>query len=79
MVLLRRFTNLRSKKQAKMQLLQDPNQGNVHNLNNVRCLNSSHFRKKKEYLKTKTDELETNSKNKRFRDLYKGIDYFKKG
>jgi len=54
-----------------MQLLQDPNQGNVHNVNNVRCLNSNPFRKKKkkEYLKAKTDELESNSKIKNFRDL----------
>jgi len=65
----------RSKK--KMQLLQDPNQGNVHNLHNLKCLNSSHFKnKKKEYLKAITDELETNSKIKNFRDLYRGINDF---
>jgi hypothetical protein len=36
-------------------------------------------RKKKEYLKAKINELETNSKNKNIRDLYRGINYFKKG
>jgi Txe/YoeB family toxin of Txe-Axe toxin-antitoxin module len=32
--------------------------------------------KKKEYLKAKINELETNSKNKNIRDLYKGINEF---
>jgi hypothetical protein len=37
-----------------------------------------HFRNKnKEYLKAKTDELETNSKIN-IRDLQRGINYFKK-
>jgi len=35
--------------------------------------------KKKEYLKAKIDELETNSKIKNIRDLYSGINGFKKG
>jgi hypothetical protein len=34
--------------------------------------------KKKEYLKAKINELETNSKNKNMRDLYRGINDFKK-
>jgi hypothetical protein len=43
----------------------------VDNLNNVRCEASRHFRnKKKEYLKAKINELETNRKNKNIRDLY---------
>jgi hypothetical protein len=55
-------------------LLHDPNQGNVHNLNNVRCLNGSHFRiKNEEYLKAIADTLETKSKIKNFRDLFRGI------
>jgi hypothetical protein len=63
-----------------MQWLQNPNQSNVDNLNNVRCEVSRHFRnKKKEYLKAKLNELETNSKNKNIRDLYRGISDFKKG
>jgi len=57
-----------------MQWLEDPNQNNVYRLNNVRCEASKHFReKKKEYLKAKTDECETNSKVKNIRDLYRGI------
>jgi hypothetical protein len=30
-------------------------------------------------VKDKTDELETNSKNKKIRDLYRGINDFKRG
>jgi hypothetical protein len=63
-----------------MQWLQNPNQSNVDNLNNVRREASRHFRnKKKEYLKAKMNELETNSKNKNIRDLCRGINDFKKG
>jgi hypothetical protein len=54
-------------KQAKMQLLQHPNQTNVHNLNNVRCEVGRPFRKK--YLKAKNDEFETMSKIKNVRDF----------
>jgi len=47
------------------------------NLINVKCDASRHFReKKREYLKAKIDELETNNKIKNIRDLYKSI--FKK-
>jgi len=35
--------------------------------------------KKKEYLKAKIDELETNSKLKNIRKLHRGINDFKKG
>jgi len=35
--------------------------------------------KKKAYLRTKTEELETNSKIKNFRDLHRGISDFKNG
>jgi hypothetical protein len=50
---------------AKIQWLQDPHQGNAHNLNNVRCVPTKHFKnKKREYLKAKINELEINSKNK---------------
>jgi hypothetical protein len=45
--------------------LQDPNQSNVDNPNSVRREASRHCRnKKKEYLKAKIDELETNSKRR---------------
>ena len=63
-----------------MQWVQDPSQNNVDNLNNVRREASRHFRNKKNaYLKTKIEELETNSKIKNIRDLYRGISGFKKG
>jgi hypothetical protein len=63
-----------------MQWLQDPNHSNSHNLNNARHEASRHFRnKKREYLKAKIDELETSSKNKSIRELYREITDFKKG
>jgi hypothetical protein len=68
------------RKQARMQWLQDANQSNSDNLNNVRHEASRHFRKKKrKYLRAKMNELETNSKNKNIRELYKEINDFKKG
>jgi len=60
-----------------MQWLQDPSQSNIDNLNDVRHDASRHFRnKKKEYLKAKIEELESKIKN--IRDLYRGINDFKK-
>jgi len=60
------------RKQAKMQWLQDPNKSNVYNLNNLRRKDSRNFRSKtNKYLKPKTGDLETNSKIKNIRDLYK--------
>ena len=50
---------------------------NVDNLNNVRREASRHFRNKKAYLKAKIEDLETNSKIKNIRDLYRGINDFK--
>jgi hypothetical protein len=35
--------------------------------------------KKREYLKDKTNELETNNTNKNTRDLYREVNEFKKG
>jgi len=58
-----------------MQWIQDPSQSNVDNLNNVRRFRN----KKKEYLRAKIEELETNSKIKNIRGLYRGISDFKKG
>jgi hypothetical protein len=50
------------------------------NLNNIGREASRHFRnKKREYLKDKTDELATNSKNKNTGDLHRGINDFKRG
>ena len=63
-----------------MQWIYDPSKSNVDSLNNVRRDGSRHFRnKKKAYLKDNIDELETNSKIKNIRDLYRGISEFKKG
>ena len=63
-----------------MQSVQDPSQSNVDNMNNVRRNASRHFRnKKKAYLKAKFGEPETNSKVNHVRDLYRGINDFKKG
>jgi hypothetical protein len=71
---------LEKRKQAKIKWLQNPNQNNGDNPHNVRCEASRHFRnKKKGYLKAKINELETNSKNKNIRDLYRGINEFKRG
>jgi len=56
---------LDQRKQAQMQWLQDPNESNVDDLNSTRREASRHFRnKKKAHLKTKIDEVESNSKIK---------------
>jgi hypothetical protein len=69
---------LDQRKQAKLLWLQNPSEINGDNLNNI--ITSRHFRiKKREYLKHKIDELQTNSKNKNIRDLYRGINDFKRG
>jgi hypothetical protein len=62
-------------KQAKLQQLQNPSQINGDNLKNLRHGTCRTFRnkKKREYLKGKINELETNNKNKNVRDLYRGI------
>jgi hypothetical protein len=71
---------LDQRKQAKLQWLQDPSERNGDNLNNVRHEASRHIgNKKREYLKGKINELATNSKNKNVRDLYRGINEFKRG
>ena len=63
-----------------MQWIQDPSQSNAENMKNVRREASRHFRnKKKAYLRAKIEELETNSKIKNIRDLYRGINDMKKG
>jgi hypothetical protein len=53
---------------------------NGDNMDNVSHETSKIFGAKKgEYLKNKINELETNSKNKNIRDLYRGINEFNKG
>jgi len=50
-----------------MQWVQDPSQGNADNLNNVSHEGGRQFRnKKKEYLRAKIEELENNSKLKKY-------------
>jgi hypothetical protein len=57
------------RKQDKLEWLQDPSEANEGNLNNIRREASRHFRnKKREYLKDKINELESNSKNKNIID-----------
>jgi hypothetical protein len=68
------------RKQVKLRWLQDPSEANEDNLSDVRREASRHFRnKKREYLKDKINELESNSNNKNIRGLYRGINEFKKG
>jgi len=63
-----------------MQWLQDPNESNIHNLNNVRREASGHFRNKKtEFQKAAVDEPETKSKIKNITDLFWGISDLKNG
>jgi len=71
---------LDQRKQTNMPWIQDPSQSIVDNLNNVRREVNRHFRnKKKAYLRAKIEELETNSKIQNIRNLYRGINDFKKG
>jgi hypothetical protein len=60
--------------------LQDPSEAKEGNLIDVRREACRHFRhKKREYLKDKINELESNSKIKNIRDQYRGINEFKNG
>ena len=68
---------LDQKKQAKKQWAQDPSQSNVDNLNNVRRGARRHFKNKKEYVRAKIEELETNSKIINISDCKGGINDFK--
>jgi len=62
-----------------MQWIQDPSQSNADNLNNVRHEASRNFRnKKKEYLRAKIEEIDTNNKIKNITNMYRGIIDFKK-
>jgi hypothetical protein len=60
--------------------LDNPSETNGDNLNHIRHDASRHFRKRKrEYMKYKMDKLATNNKNKNIKDLYRGINEFKRG
>ncbi|KAJ4437553.1 hypothetical protein ANN_17698 [Periplaneta americana] len=68
------------RKWAKLKFLQDPVEEKRDNYFNERREASRTLRNKKRgYLKEKLNEVETNSKNKNIRDLYKGIKEFKNG
>jgi hypothetical protein len=68
------------RKQDKLLLLQGPSKINGDNLNNVIHEASRHFRnKKRQDLKDKINDLAMNSKNKTIRELYRGINEFKRG
>jgi len=57
---------LDQRKKAKMQWVQDPNQSSLDTLNSVRRDAGRYFRnKRKEYVKAKIDELETDSEIKK--------------
>jgi hypothetical protein len=71
---------LDQRKQVKLQWLQDTNEISEDNQNNVRLEAWRHFRnKEREYLKDTINGLAMNSKNKNIRDLYRGINEFKRG
>jgi hypothetical protein len=71
---------LHQRKQPKLQWLQDPSEINGDNWNKVRHGASRYFRnKKREYLKDNINELAMSSKNKNIRDLYRGINEFRRG
>jgi hypothetical protein len=60
--------------------IQECREEDKDNLSNVRREAGRHFKNKKgEYLKDKINELESNSKNKNIRHLYRRIDTFKEG
>jgi hypothetical protein len=62
-----------------LQWIQNPSKIKGGNMNNTRRETSRHFRnKKREYLKDKIDELATNNKKKNIRDLYRGINDFRR-
>jgi hypothetical protein len=68
------------KKPDKLHWLQDPSEVNGDNMNNTRREISRYFKKKKrkKNLKDKIKELATNSKNMNIRELYRGINKFKR-
>jgi hypothetical protein len=67
------------RKLAKLQWLQDPSEANEDNMSDVRREVSRYFRnKEREHLKDRINELESNSKIKYIRDLYRGINEFKR-
>jgi len=71
---------LDQRKQAKCGGYRIRAKSNVDNLNNVRREVSRHYsNKKKSYMRTIIEELETNSKIQNIRDLYRINNDFKEG
>jgi hypothetical protein len=67
------------RKSVKMQWLQNSSEKNGDNLNNVRCDDIIYSRnKRREYMNGRMNELATNSKMKNIRDIYRGINGFKR-
>jgi hypothetical protein len=67
------------RKQAKLQWLQNPSEASEDNLSDVRRETRRHYRKKqREYPKDKIKKLESSSKYKNIRGLYRGKNEFKK-
>jgi hypothetical protein len=66
-------SKLIEQKQTKLQQLQNPSQINGDNLQNLRHETSSTLRnKRKEYLKDKMNELETNNKKQKYQSFVQG-------
>jgi hypothetical protein len=61
-----------------LQWLQDPSKTNGDNQNNI-WSQQEFQKKKKRYVKDKINELAMNGKHRNSRDLYRGINEFKKG
>jgi hypothetical protein len=59
--------------------MQNSSQINGDNLQTLRHKTIRIFRKKREYMEGKINELETNNKNKNTRHLYRDVNDFKKG
>jgi hypothetical protein len=71
---------IRSKETSQAAMVTGSKKISGDNLNNVKREASKHFRnKRREYLKDRINELATNSKNKNIRNLYRGINKFKRG
>jgi glucose-6-phosphate isomerase len=64
------FKTIRSKESSQI---------NGDNLNNITREAGRQFTNKREYLKDRINQLAMNSKNKNIRDLYRGINDFKRG
>jgi hypothetical protein len=67
------------RKQAELQWLQDPGEANEGNLRDISREASRFQEQDKGISETQNYEFESNSKNKNIRDLYRGINEFKKG